>query len=290
MLPGKKYAPDDYLKIGWNHKWLIVIPTLLVASATYVWSKQLPDRYRSEARILIVAQRVPEDYVQPTVTTQLDERLQAISQDILSRTRLERIIEEFDLYADQRKAMLMEEIIERMRRDLAIDIARPRNRQDDPGYFIVRYDSDNPLTAMQVTERLASLFIAENLQDREVLAEQTTQFLQTQLEEARGRLIEQEQKLEVYRRAHMGELPSQVASNLQVMQSTQVQLQSLVDAAARDHDRQITLDRMIAEAGQWRSRRHPPYAPTDRWGLQFADPPPNSSLLPAPCSRIFRSV
>jgi uncharacterized protein involved in exopolysaccharide biosynthesis len=80
MLPGKKYTPEDFVKIAWRRKWLIVIPTLVVASGTFVWSQSLPNEYRSEARILIVPQRVPENYVQPTVTTELDQRLQAISQ------------------------------------------------------------------------------------------------------------------------------------------------------------------------------------------------------------------
>jgi polysaccharide chain length determinant protein (PEP-CTERM system associated) len=247
MLPGKKYTPEDFVKIAWRRKWLIVIPTLVVASGTFVWSQSLPNQYRSEARILIVPQRVPENYVQPTVTTELNERLQAISQEILSRTRLERIIEEFNLYGDERKTMIMEDVIQLMRRDVAIDIARTR-RREDPGYFVVRYDSNSPRMAMQVVERLASLFITENLQDREVLAEQTSQFLQAQLEEARGRLIEHERKLEAYRRANMGQLPTQVASNLQVMQSTQVQLQSRIDAMNRDHDRKLALDKLIAEA------------------------------------------
>jgi polysaccharide chain length determinant protein (PEP-CTERM system associated) len=248
MLPGKKYTPEDFVKIAWRRKWLIVIPTLVVASGTFVWSQSLPNRYRSEARILIVPQRVPENYVQPTVTTELTERLQAISQEILSRTRLERIIEEFNLYGDERKTMIMEDVIQLMRRDVAIDIAGTRRRRGDPGSFVVRYDSNSPRMAMQVVERLASLFITENLQDREVLAEQTSQFLQAQLEDARGRLIEHERKLEAYRRANMGQLPTQVNSNLQVMQSTQVQLQSRIDAMNRDHDRKLALDKLIAEA------------------------------------------
>ena len=247
MLRGKTYTPDDFARIAWNRKWLILLPTIVAAIAATAVTQYLPDRYRSEAKVQIVPQQVPTSYVRPTVTTDLSERLQAINQQILSRTRLEALIQEFNLYPAERKTMIMEDVVELMRRDVGIEIPRVR-RNENPGYFIVRYDSDNARTAMRVAERIASIFINENLQDREGLAEQTSQFLQTQLEAARRRLSDHEGKLEAYRRAHSGELPTQVQSNLQVLQSTQMQLQASVQAASRDNDRRIVLDQLLAEA------------------------------------------
>jgi polysaccharide chain length determinant protein (PEP-CTERM system associated) len=265
MLPGKKYTPEDYVRIAWKRKWLILIPTLLAAVTTAVATQYLPNRYRSEARVLIVPQRVPENFVRSTVTAGLDERLQAISQQILSRTRLEALIQEFNLYPKERETMIMEDVVDLMRRDIGVQIPRT-TRREDPGYFTVRFDSTNPRTAMRVAERLASLFINENLQDREVLAQQTSQFLQTQLEDARRRLIEHEGKLEAYNRAHAGELPTQVQSNLQVLQGTQMQLQAAVDAANRDTDRRIVLDQMIADAAALVAGTAGPSAPVDAQG------------------------
>src|SRR5688572_17734114 len=112
MVPGKKYRPEDYLEIIWRRKWAAVIPFVIVALGVALGTQFLPDRYRSEARILIVPQQVPENYVQPTVTTSLDSRLQAINQQITSRTRLERIIQELNLYEDERRTMIMEDVIE----------------------------------------------------------------------------------------------------------------------------------------------------------------------------------
>jgi uncharacterized protein involved in exopolysaccharide biosynthesis len=77
MLPGKKYTPEDFLKIAWARKWLIVVPALLALTATFIWARRLPDVYRSEARVLIVPQKVPTAFVQPTVTSGLSERLQS---------------------------------------------------------------------------------------------------------------------------------------------------------------------------------------------------------------------
>ena len=99
----------------------------------------LPNRYRSETTILIVPQQVPENYVTPTVTTQIEDRLQMISQQILSRTRLERIIQEFNLYERERKDMIMEDVIEQMRsKDIKVQVigARRRNRSDASSFKV----------------------------------------------------------------------------------------------------------------------------------------------------------
>ena len=99
MLPGKVYKPEDILRILRRRIWLLVVPFAVVAAATAVVSRKLPDMYRSDTLILVVPQRVPENYVKATVTTRIEDRLQSISQQILSRTRLERIIQDFNLYA-----------------------------------------------------------------------------------------------------------------------------------------------------------------------------------------------
>jgi polysaccharide chain length determinant protein (PEP-CTERM system associated) len=245
MLPGKQYKPEDYIAMVWRRKFVLIVPFVLITLGTAIWSQLLPNRYRSEARILIVPQQVPEDFVQPTVTTRLDARLQAIAQQIQSRTRLERIIQELNLYEDERQTRIMEDVVEMMRQNISIEI--PRDRRGEPGYFTVAFTTDQARTAMQVTERIASQFITESLQDRTVQADQTSQFLETQLEDARRRLLDHEQKLEEFRRKFVGQLPSQVQSNLTVMQSTQVQIQNLVDTMNRDSDRQLVLDKMMAD-------------------------------------------
>ena len=248
MLPGKKYQPDDFLRIGWTRKWFILIPAVLVAGGTFLYAYFLPNLYRATTTIMVVPQRVPENYVRPTVTADVSERLQTISQQILSRTRLERIIEEFNLYAEDRKTAIMEDVVERMRRDVSLEVAAPRRRDDDASSFTVSYVASQPRTAMLVTERLASLFVQENLQERELLADSTSQFLQAQLEDARRRLVEHERKLEEFRRVNSGRLPSQAQSNLQLMQNVQTQLQANAEAANRERDRLLMLDAAIADA------------------------------------------
>lgn len=247
MVPGKHYKPEDYLEILWRRKWFLGIPLVVALAGTAAYSRSLPNRYRSEARIQIVPQQVPTNFVRSTVTASLNERLQAISAQILSRSRLEQILQEFDLYPVERRTMIMEDVIAQMRVDVNVGVGSGRSRGQAPGSFTVGYVSSNPRTAMLVAERLASLFIKENLQNREVLADATDQFVQSQLEDARRRLIEHEQKLQEYRKTHAGELPTQLAANLQLMENSRRQVQDLVDSINRDRDRQLVLDRMTAD-------------------------------------------
>jgi polysaccharide chain length determinant protein (PEP-CTERM system associated) len=168
---------------------------------------------------------------------------------ILSRTRLERLIEEFNLYEEERKTMIMEDIVEQMRtRDIKLDVATPRRRGEDATHFAVKFESPRPRMAMQVADRLAGMFVQENLADRAVLADSSNQFLQAQLEDARRRLLEHEAKLEAFRQRNAGQLPGQAATNVQMMQMTQEQIQANIEAANRERDRLAGLDASIAEA------------------------------------------
>lgn len=242
MIPGKTYSFDSLLQILRRRKWLIAIPALVIGTGGTFLVRQLPNTYRSETLILVVPQRVPESYVRSTVTARIEDRLQAISQQILSRTRLEQIVQDFNLYPQQRADhKLMEDILDRMRTsDIGIDIVKG-------DAFRVSYTAPDPRTAMRVTERLASLFIDESLRDREVLAEGTNQFLSTQLDEARRQLVLNEKQLEEYQGAHNGELPSQMAANLQGLHNTEMALQTIGESLNRDRERRLLLERSVAE-------------------------------------------
>lgn len=240
MLPGRRYAPEDFLALAWRRKWLIVLPLIAASLAAAVVARALPNRYRSEALIQSVPQRVPETYVRSTVTSRIEDRLQSLRQQILNRTRLEALIAEFDLYPEERRTKPLEQIIEQLTLDIQIEIVKG-------DAFKISYTSRRADTAMQVANRLAAMIIDENVRDRESMAEGAKQFFEAQLEDARRRLVEQEKQLETYRRAHAGELPSQLESNLQKIQSTELQLQALTDSINRDRDRRLILERSLAD-------------------------------------------
>ena len=257
MLPGRRYSPGDIWFLVKKWKWLIVVLWVIVGVGAVLIGKMMPDKYRSESLIQVVPQRVPENFVRSTVTSRIEDRLPAISQQILSRTRLERIIQDFTLYTKERKTELMEDIVAQMRKDIDVEMVKG-------DAFRVKYESTEARTAMKVTERLASLFVEENLRDREVLAEGANQFLDSQLDDARRRLLDHEKKLEEYRRQYSGQLPSQLQSNLQTIGSMQAQVAMLSDSINRDRDRRLILERQIADLNV----DPPSAAPSPAAGLQ----------------------
>jgi polysaccharide chain length determinant protein (PEP-CTERM system associated) len=243
VLPGKKYLPEDILRIAWRRKWLIVVPFVVVTTVTAIVSSRLPDVFRSSALISVVPQKVPESYVKATVTQRAEDRLQALYQKVQSRTNLERVILEFDLYPRDRRTGIMEDVVDRMRRDIVIESVKGDT-------FRVSYQSDNRQLAMKVTERLAAKIVDDSKLDRTALSQQTSDFLTAQVEEAGRRLQETERKLAVYKKAHMGELPTEREANLQVLANTNMQLQALNQALNQDRDRRFQLEKAIADLSE----------------------------------------
>ena len=166
--------------------WPVAGAAIGMLAGTVVYSFE-PRIYESSTSVLLIPQRVPEDMVRSTVTASLSERLNVISQQILSRTRLERVIQEFSLYERERQRLIMEDVVEQMRGDISISIDAS-TADSAPRSFRTSFRSPDPRTAMRVTERLASLFVQENLEDRSLLADQTNQFLRGVAEDAQRRL------------------------------------------------------------------------------------------------------
>jgi polysaccharide chain length determinant protein (PEP-CTERM system associated) len=242
MLPGKTYTPDDIKAILWQSRWWILLPFAAGLALAPMIASYVPELYRSETVLMVIPQRIPDSYVRSTVTASVQDRLVAISDQILSRTRLERIITEFDLYPEQRRVSPMEDVVETMRgRDIVL---QPPGREQS---FRVSFTSADPTTAQKVAARLASMFIDENLREREKLAENTSVFLESQLEDAKQRLLEHEKRLEEYRLRNSGELPSQMAANLQAINNNRMQLQSVNDSINRVRERRLLVERQLAD-------------------------------------------
>ncbi len=245
MLPGKKYAPEDILVLAKRRAWFVVLPLVVCTAAAISVGERLPKKYASETVIMLVPQRIPDAYVKAAEKDSLEDRLATLQDQLLSRSRLEQIIVDLNLYVDLRSKMPMEDVVLRMRDDIKLTTTQNANKESTS--FKITYRSGNAKVAQKTTERLASLFIEENLRDRENVAEDTSQFLASQLQDAKQRLQEQEKKLEEYRRRYSGQLPSQVSANLQAVQNTQLQLQSLREATDRARERHLMLEHQVAD-------------------------------------------
>ncbi|MDY6854855.1 MAG: XrtA system polysaccharide chain length determinant [Thermodesulfobacteriota bacterium] len=234
MKPFDQMSLWDHLEIAIRRRWLILLSFLMIAGISTVYSLLSPNIYRAETLILVQPQKVPEAYIKSTVTSPINERLRTISQQIMSRTMLERIINELDLYKEERISITMEEVVEKMRKDIDLKV---KGRHS----FQLFFEGKERSVVATVVNKLASLFIEENLIVREQHAEGTTEFLEMELERIRNELESREEAIKNFKNKHMGELPGQLDANLRILDRLQLQLQSNSEALRAAEDRKILL-------------------------------------------------
>ena len=238
------------LAVWSRRKWLAILVFIFPMSAAVSLLVFLPNIYQSTATVLVDRQQVPEAFVQPTVTSALETRLHTISQEILSRSRLEALITRFGLYADLRKRIPSEEVIERMRKDIKLELkgVDVRGARQATVAFTISYQGSDPGTVALVTNTLASFYIEENLKARERQATGTAQFLKVQLEETKKRLDDQEQRVSAFKRRYMGELPQQMETNIATLERLHMQLRLNADNQTRATERRQAMSSQLAEA------------------------------------------
>lgn len=211
---------------GW-----IVLGTILFSLAGTIFVLLLPDHYKASTTILVDPQKVPEKYVSPTVSSDPAQRLTTITQQVLSSTRLQQIIDEMNLYPQMRGKMSREEIIETMRQYITITVKQ--GSSSGLSAFTIEYEGSDAGQVARVANALAASFIDWNVKSREQQSRDTTEFLNTQLDSAKGNLEEQEKKLSTFKLRHLGEMPEQEAANLQALSQLQAQFQADADALNR---------------------------------------------------------
>ena len=240
---GPALSPEHYLRILWHRKWWVLVVFLAVSAGTFIYAYQLPNIYTSETLIMVDPQRVPEWYVKPTVTGDVRNRLGTLSQQILSATRLQKIIERLNLYPIERKTLAREDLVTMMRKHITINVVSDFG--SDLQAFRIGYSGTEPRLAAQVANELASLFIEENLKAREQQATGTAEFLENQLQDTRKSLEAQEAKLKDFRLKHIGEMPEQQTADLQILGQLQSQLQLEGEALARAEQQKSMLQTMV---------------------------------------------
>src|SRR2546425_8184936 len=248
--PRKGSGLDARLAVCSRRQWLAILACALPMTAGVSFITFLPNIYRSTATVLVDRQQVPEAFVRSTVTSALETRIQTISQEILSRSRLEVLINRFGLYPDLRKRVAPEELIERMRKDIKLDLksAEARGQREATVAFTISYQGSDPGTVSLVANTLASFYVEENFKARERQATGTADFLKVQLEDTKKRLDEQEQRVSEFKRRHMGELPQQMETNLATLERLHTQLRLNADNQTRAAERRQCLCSQLAEA------------------------------------------
>jgi succinoglycan biosynthesis transport protein ExoP len=207
-LPGQLH-PLSLIRMVWKHKLLVVLLTLVLSSAAAVYIYRLPAVYRAEAVVLVDSQKIPEKFVASTVQDNLQDSLNAISQQVLASGQLQSIIDDLGLYREERRTMSPEAILNRMKNDdLSVNLERGLSGSRS-GAFRITYEGHDPQVVAAVVTRITDLFIQANRQNREQRAEGTTGFVDTQLQQAKEMLDTQEAALSRFKSSYNGELPQQ---------------------------------------------------------------------------------
>lgn len=245
MLGHRQLNIEDYLGILRRRRWLILCCTVAILGAGVGLSYWIPPQYESQTLVLIEMQKVPTDYVTPVLTEDLGERLASLREQILSRSRLEPIIQRFNLFAGGHAAM-DDRVVATQRAIGVKPIPSSASSHGMPGFYIT-FRAPDARTAQAVCSEITSLFVSENLNAREESAEGTTEFLKQQLADAKKNLDDQDEKLAEFERKYIGRLPGQQTSNQSTLQALTTQLDAATQSLDRLQENETFLEANIAE-------------------------------------------
>ena len=245
MLGHRTLTVQDYGTILKRRWWIIVIPAVIFPIVGYGITYFIAPQYVSQTLVLVEQQKVPESYVKAVVTEDLSGRLASMKEQITSRSRLQPIIERFNLFAGGK--LSMDDRIDMTRRNIGItpiqsEIARTNGL---PGFFI-SFKANDPRTAQLVCGEIQSLFVSENLSDRAASAAGTTDFLKGQLADAKAKLDEQDEKMRKFQQAYVGKLPGAEASNINMLTTLNTQLDAATQALTRMEQDKSYAESMLA--------------------------------------------
>jgi polysaccharide chain length determinant protein (PEP-CTERM system associated) len=234
-----QFLPLSIARAVWKRKLWVLLAWAIVSAATFVVVMRMPAIYRAESLVLIEGQRIPERYVPATIDDELSNRLSMLTQQIKSYTGLLATIEKLDLYQQERRTMLEEEVISRMRDDIDVKVVQGWSRDTFPA-FTISYEGSNPVLVARVAEELTRKFRDQNLRMRGEQARGTQQFMQSQVDQARLDLEKQEGVLKEFRQRYHGELPAQTSALLGRLNRLELQLRGVQDSL-RNVEQQKTI-------------------------------------------------
>jgi polysaccharide chain length determinant protein (PEP-CTERM system associated) len=239
---------DRLLRVAIRRRWWVLIPatvfTLCAASISFL----LPEKYESEATILVERQQVPERYVTANTTIDVKEMLLTMTDAVLSRTQLLKIIDEFGLYPQKKRHLGPEQLVALIRGNIKLEpLQEGPTEPKDLNAFKISFTGNDAQTAQKVTSNLTNLFINVNNESREEQSASTTNFLADQLKAAEEELKQQESRVREFKMSNLGELPEEQAGNLAILSGLQGQLQNTQAALSRAHEQRAYLQSLQSQ-------------------------------------------
>ena len=236
MVQDGEITLEDAKRALRRHWW--ILPTCAIACLGIAAGlvEFLPKQFTSETLVLVRQPTVPTDVVKPVVTEDLNQRLASMQEQILSRSRLEPLINRFNLFPSDRMHHPIEDLIVRLRDSIEVIPVQPMQGTRDnslPGFHVAVTLGSSRL-AQQVCTEITSMFLEQNSRAREQQAAKTTSFLSEQLEDAKAKLDEQDARLAKFKSRYLGALPEQEQTNLSLLSGLNSQLEANTQALGRD--------------------------------------------------------
>ncbi len=250
MAIRRELSFDDYLAILQRRRLLIIIPVILCAAAGYLLCLVLPPRYTSHTAVLVEQPTVPDNYVKPVVSEEdLNQRLASMQEQILSRTRLQHLVEQFGLYKKDSKRVPMEGFVERLKKSITVTPLNPMpgTRSAELPGFNVDVTLGEARLAQQICTEITSMFMEQNVRLRQHRAEDTTQFLAKQLGEAKAKLDEQDAKLAAFQTRYIGELPEDEKTNLTLLTGMTPQLEAVTQGLNQAQQEKAFVESLLSQ-------------------------------------------
>jgi len=256
MIRNGEIGLADLRRVFRQYWWVPPLATAGCLTLALTLSVVLPKRYTSQTIVLVDQPKVPSDYVKPVVTEDLNHRLASMQEQILSRTRLEPIIEKFGLYSQERGRVHPEDLVERLKKSVTVTPVTPMAGTQDrtiPG-FSVSVTFDNPLLAQQICSDITSMFMEQNTRARGQQAARTTSFLNQQLDGAKAKLDAQDAKLAQFKRQYLGSLPDEEQANLSLLMGMNTQLEANTQALSREQqDKAFNESLLSQQEANWKA-------------------------------------
>lgn len=257
-----------------RRKWVVIgsaVAGIAIAAALCV---VLPKSYRSNTLILVENQKIPEDYVKGIGGANIEQRLTMIHQQVMSRTFLSQIMDEYKLYEDKVRRGGVEPALETLRKMIKVEtVGTPGASGKSVEAITLSFAHEDPTTAMNVTAKLASLFIQENIKSREQLVTGVTVFLEQELHDAKKELEAKERAISEFKTRYVSELPEQKEANLRTLDRLQTELNTTVEAFHSLTARQSLFEKAVAQYEQYEMMESTSSRPMPRKGNQPSQNP-----------------
>lgn len=250
MIGQREMKLDDYWAILRRRMWVILVPAILGPIVAVVITFFLHEQYKSTTLVLVEDQKVPDNIAHSVVTDDLNVRLSSMQEQILSRTRLQPIIEKFGLFKGDVNKLPMEDLVDRLRTAIEVTPVRAMSGTRPGGLpgFYINVTLDNARTAQQVCAEITSMFTEQNLKDREANAQGTTSFIQSRLDEAQRDLNDRDAKLAAFKAQHIGQLPTETDQNINILNGLNTQLDGVNQAISRAQTEKALFNSMLTQA------------------------------------------